>query len=116
LVGYDLLPIYDHWWLKSADENWKSRTFDEYYVYQPFGSRPAGGGKKMGGTFYGRKESSNKAKPFWGWHDNNTRKRNILATGQWALDPAYAITRSVTYPPGTAPSTDYTFNPYLGIQ
>ena len=73
-------------------------------------------GRKMGGTFYGRKESSNKAKPFWGWHDNATRKKNLVNTGQWALDPAYSLTRSVTYPAGLEPSLDYTFNPYLGVE
>ena len=116
LIGYELLPIYDHWWKKSADENWKDRTFDEYYVYAPFGGRPAGNGRKMGGTFYGRKESSNKAKPFWGWHDTATRKKNLVNTGQWALDPAYSLTRNVTFPPGAEPSLDYTFNPYLGVE
>lgn len=116
LVGYELLPIYNHWWLKSNDEAWKDRTFDEYYVYQPFAGRPAGTGRKMGGTFYGRKQSSNKAKPFWGWHDNATRKKNINNTGQWGLDPAYAVGKNVTFPAGEEPSTTYTFNPYLGIE
>ncbi len=88
----------------------------EDLVYQPFAGRPAGTGRKMGGTFYGRKQSSNKAKPFWGWHDNATRKKNINNTGQWGLDPAYAVGKNVTFPAGEEPSTTYTFNPYLGIE
>ena len=116
LVGYELLPIHQYWWSKSADENWGSRTFDEFFVYTPFGGRPAGNGRRMGGTFLGRKESSNKAKPFWGWHDNATLKKNILAPGQWALDPAYAVQKNVSYPYGMEPSVDYTFNPYLNIE
>ena len=116
LVGYELLPIYDHWWKKSSDEAWKDRTFDEFYVYTPFGGRPAGNGRKMGGTFLGRKESSNKAKPFWGWHDNATLKKKLESTGQWALDPAYSVARNLTFPAGSEPSADYTFNPYLGVE
>ena len=115
LVGYDLLPIYDTWWKKSADESWTAHTFDEFFVYAPFGGRP-GSGRKLGGTFLGRKEASNKAKPFWGWHDTATLKKNLIATGQWALDPAYSVSRDVTFPPGMEPSLDYTYNPYLGIE
>jgi hypothetical protein len=117
LVGYDLLPIYDHWWSKaSEDSGWRDRTFDEFYVYSAFGGRPSGQGKSIGGTFLGRKESSNKAKPFWGWHDSATLKKKVLATGQWGLDPAYAVSRNVTFPSGEAPSMNYTYNPYLGIE
>ena len=56
-----------------------------------------------------------KAKPFWGWHDEATRRRRILATGQWAADPAYAISRNLTFPPDRPVSTEYVFNPYLDI-
>ncbi|MEZ5403609.1 MAG: hypothetical protein R2729_28270 [Bryobacteraceae bacterium] len=115
LVGYELLSIKDQWWSKAVEGQWGERTFDEYYVYQPFGGRPAGRGQRIGSTFLGRKQSSNKAKPFWGWHDNNTRKKNVLNTGQWGLDPAYAVGRDVQFPPGEQPSTDYTYNPYLGV-
>lgn len=117
LVGYDLLPIYDHWWSKAVEESgWRDRTFDEYYIYAPLGGRPAGAGKRIGGTFLGRKEAANKAKPFWGWHDSATLKKKVLATGQWGLDPAYAVSRNLTFPPGEAPSLDYTYNPYLAIE
>jgi hypothetical protein len=117
LVGYELLPIYHHWWVRAAeDSGWKYKTFDEHYVYQPFGNRPAGSGKKIGSTFLGRKESSNKAKPFWGWHDTVTKRKSILNAGQWGLDPAYAVQKNLTFPPGEAPSLDYTYNPYLGIE
>jgi len=116
LVGYELLPILDEWWSKCVEGEWKDRTFDEYYVYVPFGNRPAGSGKRIGSTFLGRKESSNKAKPFWGWHDNATRGKKLLNTGQWGLDPAYSVSRNVTFPIGEAPALDYTYNPYLGIE
>ena len=116
LVGYELLPIYDQWWKKTIDESWTAHTFDEFFIYKPFGGRPAGPGRRMGGTFLGRKESSNKAKPFWGWHDNATLKKNILATGQWGLDPAYGVSRGLTFPAGNEPALDYTYNPYLGIE
>ena len=116
LVGYELLPILDHWWKKSSSEGWTDRTFDEYYVYAPFGNRPAGNGRKMGGTFYGRKESSNKAKPFWGWHDTASRKKGLIATGQWGLDPAYAVSQFLRFPAGEAPALEYTYNPYLNIE
>jgi hypothetical protein len=118
LVGYELLPIYDQWWLKGTDSSgWRERSFDEFYTYQPFGNRPGvpASKGKISGAFWGRKEASNKARPFWGWFDNSTRKRKILNTGQWGLDPAYAILQSVRFPAGEEPSTDYTFNPYLGV-
>ena len=51
------------------------------------------------------------AKPFWGWHDNDTLKQKLLAKGQWGLDPAYAITRNLTLPGPV--SMRYVFNPYL---
>jgi hypothetical protein len=116
LVGYELLPIYDHWWKKTIDAQWSGRTFDEFFSYVPFGGRPAAKAARMGGTFLGRNQSSNKAKPFWGWHDTATLKKKLLNTGQWGLDPAYSVTRNVAFPSGAEPSLDYTYNPYLGIE
>jgi hypothetical protein len=114
LVGYDLLPIYDEWWSRAAEGKGDARTFDDYFSYQPFGGRPA---LKfaIGGAFLGRKESSNKAKPFWGWHDTLTLKKKALAVGQWGLDPAYAVTQNVRYPAGQPFSLVYLYNPYLGF-
>lgn len=114
LVGYDLLPIYEEWWLKAQEGKWDARTFDDYFLYQPFGDRPAIG-FRIGGAFYGRKEAANKAKPFWGWHDSATLKRRILAVGQWGLDPAYAVSRNLRFPADEPFSLDYVYNPYLGI-
>ena len=79
---------------------------------------PTGGGlvrriRKSRGSFLGRKFGSNKAKPFWGWHDRRTRKKKVLATGQWALDPAYAVSQNLKIPGRF--SLDYVFNPYLDI-
>lgn len=116
-VGYTLLPIYDELWSKgnkdSADSN---DTFEDFYVYQPFGNRPKANAKFIAGAFHGRTASDNMAKPFWAWHDKRTKDKKILNTGQWALDPAYSITQSLSFPDNKPVSTEYIFNPYLDIQ
>ncbi len=116
LVGYDLLPILDHWWRKSElGPEWKEHTFDDFFVYEPFGGRPRTPNGRLGGAFYGRKQAENKAKPFWGWHDIRTLRGKVLARGQWGLDPAYAVSRNLRFPADRPFSLDYTYNPYLGI-
>jgi hypothetical protein len=113
-VGYQLLPIYHHWWLRAHEGTGRDdRTFDEYYTYIPQGNRPRAKYQQIAGSFLGREQSSNKAKPFWGWHDNRTRKRDAIATGQWALDPAYSVSKNLRIPGRF--SLDYVYNPYLGI-
>jgi hypothetical protein len=115
-VGYELLPILEHWWPKSQmGAAWSGRTFDDFFDYTPFGNRPAPKNRRVSGAFLGRKHSANKARPFWGWSDLRTRNRKILATGQWGLDPAYAVSRNLTFPPGRRVSLDYVYNPYLDI-
>ncbi|MBS1827896.1 MAG: hypothetical protein JST93_21485 [Acidobacteria bacterium] len=113
-VGYELLPILTHWWARATNDQ-NQRMFDEFGPYEPFGNRPRAKAAIMGKTFLGRKESSNKAKPFWGWHDNNTLKAKVLNAGQWGLDPAYAITQGLRFPADMKVSLDYIYNPYLGI-
>jgi hypothetical protein len=114
LVGYDLLPIYDHWWVRSNNgEGRRDRMFDEYYQYIPFGGRPTPREREISGAFYGRMHSSNKARPFWGWFDNRTMKQKAVATGQWGLDPAYAVSQNLRMPRPF--SLNYVFNPYLGV-
>ncbi|MDX1981995.1 MAG: hypothetical protein SFV51_17115 [Bryobacteraceae bacterium] len=112
-VGYELLPILTHWWARAGSD--QERMFDEFGPYEPWGGRPGAKLERMGKTFLGRKESSNKAKPFWGWHDNKTLKAKVLNAGQWGMDPAYAYSRNLTFPQSMAWSLDYTYNPYLGI-
>jgi len=111
LVGYDLLPIYFEWWLKTSSGG--GRTFDDFFTYQPNGGRPRAAFDSIGGAFLGRTNGSNNAKPFWGWHDNRTNRRNVLAVGQWGLDPAYSVSRNLRFPGDF--STDYLFNPYLAL-
>ena len=115
LVGYDLLPIYQHWWLRvcASEHAGAPRLFDDYGPYAPYGGRPRSPCSSMGRTFLGRKMSSNKAKPFWGWHDVLTQKRKALAAGQWGLDPAYGVSRNLRFPGEF--SLDYIHNPYLGV-
>ncbi|MFN0106836.1 MAG: hypothetical protein ACKV2U_32685 [Bryobacteraceae bacterium] len=112
-VGYDLISIEDTWWQR-AQQAAGDRIFDAPYDYQPFGNRPGGGLRYMG-SFRGRKHGANKAKPFWGWHDERTRRGKVLNTGQWALDPAFAMTRNLIWPATLPVDLDYIYNPYLGV-
>ena len=110
-VGYDLLPIYEHFWLPAHSGDAASVAFGSHFRYRPAGGRPAASFDRLAGAFRGRRHGADKAKPFWGWSDNDTRKSGILATGQWGLDPAYAVTRNLTLPGPV--SLRYTFNPFL---
>jgi hypothetical protein len=112
-IGYDLISIEDTWWAR-AKQTGTDRLFDAAFDYQPFGNRPGAGTRYMG-SFWGRKQSANKAKPFWGWHDERTRRGKVLNTGQWALDPAYSVTKNITWPAAMPVELDYIYNPYLEI-
>ncbi len=115
-VGYALLPIYEHWWLRAIDDSGRTeRMFADYYTYAPLGDRPLTPVSMIPGAFLGTAKAANKARPFWGWFDDRTLKQGILAKGQWALDPAYSFTRNLRFPDDLPVSLDYTFNPYLGI-
>ncbi len=109
-VSYQLLPILGHWWRRSQDD---AGTFAGDFRYQPYGQRPAASRTSLPAAFNGRKFGKNKAKPFWGWHDRRTRKKKILATGQWGLDPAYGVSRNLKLPQPF--SLTYIYNPYLGL-
>ena len=111
-VGYDLLPIYDHWWVPAhVQPEPRRQTFSSYFRYHPHGGRPGASHVSLAGAFRGVLHGVDMAKPFWGWHDDDTHDRKVLARGQWALDPAYGISRNLTLPGPV--SLDYTFNPYL---
>lgn len=114
-VGYALLPIYEHWWLRSDIGNRNESAFADFFTYQPYGDRPIPPNSLIAGAFLGIRESVNKAKPFWGWHDDRTLKAGILARGQWGLDPAYGFSRNLHFPPELPISLTYVFNPYLGV-
>ena len=113
-VGYDLLPIYHHWWARARQDSQEGeRAFSAFYNYVPFGNRPRMRYPNVAGSFFGLKHSRDKAKPFWGWHDVSTQRKKILATGQWAVDPAYSTAQNLRFPPDRPMSADYIFNPYL---
>jgi hypothetical protein len=102
--------------LRAVDNSGRSDgTFADYYTYTPLGDRPVPTTGQIPGAFLGVAKAANKARPFWGWHDERTLKNNILARGQWALDPAYSFTRNLRFPDDLPVSLNYTFNPYLGI-
>jgi hypothetical protein len=113
-VGYELLPIYDHWWLRALETTADNATFGGYGPYKPFGDRP-GINRPIPVAFSGVKFGANKARPFWGWFDMNSQRRRILAAGQWAVDPAYAMTRGFRFAADKPMSLDYVFNPYIGL-
>ncbi len=114
LVGYQLLPAYEELWLRATGEPSRdTRTFAEYFDYHPYGNRPRPTDPRIPEAFYGRAKGSNKAKPFWGWHDRRTEKKKVLSTGQWGLDPAYGVSRNLRLPEPF--SLDYAFNLFLGI-
>lgn len=111
-VGYELLPIYQHWWVPAHERRGeRGRMFSGYFRYRPYGGRPLAAYPTLAGAFFGRKHAANRAKPFWGWHDGRSRKRRVLATGQWALDPAYSVSRNLALPQPF--SLRYVYNPYL---
>ncbi|MBY0505452.1 MAG: hypothetical protein K2X03_16180 [Bryobacteraceae bacterium] len=114
-VGYELLSIHDHWWARANDRQPGNLAFSAFYDYQPLGGRPKMK-SAVGGSFRGFKHGADKAKPFWGWHDMATQRRKILATGQWAADPAYGISRNLNFPPSLPVSLNYVYNPYLDIE
>lgn len=113
-VGYALLPIYDEWWPRgNQDSDRPNETFENFFTYEPFGGRPGAKAKFIAGAFRGRTASDNMAKPFWAWHDRRSRDKKVLNTGQWALDPAYAVSVNLRFPADLPVSTRYVFNPYL---
>jgi hypothetical protein len=42
-----------------------------------------------------------------------TQRRRVLATGQWALDPAYAVTRNLVFPSDEEFSLRYVYHPFF---
>jgi hypothetical protein len=112
-VSYELLPMQEHWWTRATSrEGQESRTFEEYARYAPLGGRPEVASDEIGTAFLGRK-FANRGRPFWGWHDTISRARRILATGQWGLDPAYAVSMTLRLPAGVPFSLEYLYNPFL---
>jgi hypothetical protein len=116
-IGYDLLPIYEHWWKRhqKADAH-RDQMFADFVPYKPFGGRPRPENANLASAFLGKKHAANKARPFWGWFDEAGRRKKIFAPGQWALDPAYSVRQSLRFPANEKWSFDYTFNPYLGFE
>jgi hypothetical protein len=114
-VGYELLPIYHHWWRGARSPAEGGKMFSDFDAYTPLGGRPGMKHPQVAGAFLGVKHAKDKARPFWGWHDMTTKRRKILADGQWGADPAYSLTRNLSFPSSHPVSVDYTFNPWLNV-
>lgn len=116
-VSYDLVPIEQTWWPKGSGEtDQANETFEKFFVYQPRGGRPSTSTTFIAGSFTGRSKGASLAKPFWGWHDNRTKRKKVLGRGQWALDPAYAVSVNYKWPENKPVSLDYVYNPFLAIE
>lgn len=115
-IGYDLLPIYEHWWKPHQRSDAQGgKMFADFVEYRPFGNRPRPENASLASAFLGRKHASNKARPFWGWFDEAGKRKKVFAPGQWALDPAYSVRQSLKFPNNEKWSFDYIYNPYLGV-
>lgn len=115
-IGYELLPIYEHWWKPHQRSDAQGGSmFADFTEYRPFGNRPRPENPSLASAFLGKKHAANKARPFWGWFDEAGKRKKVFAPGQWALDPAYSVRQSLKFPTNEKWSYDYTFNPYLGV-
>ena len=111
-IGYDLLPIYEALWTRSASG--KNETFGDQHDYgivvADLGSGPVP--LKLGirgSAFNGVVGAPNMARPPWGWFDGTERDRPL---GEWFLQPAEVTRRRWQLP--DAFSTVYTYHPFLG--
>ena len=98
-VGYNLLPIYDHWWVRAHEGNGKKdRTFDAYYRYEPFGNRPRTRYAEIAGSFYGKVGIDEQGEAFLGLarqpdpEKESARYRTVgTRSGVWCLaEPEHA--------------------------
>lgn len=116
-VSYELLSAYEHWWARATSRDaLAARAFADFFRYTPFGNRPRATADEIAAAFWGRKYAVNQARPFWGWYDSLALSRKLLSTGQWGLDPAYAVTVSLKFPSSPPFSLDYVYNPYLEVR
>jgi hypothetical protein len=97
-VGYDLIPIYDTFWVRA--QTGENETFGEALDY---GTRSilkfqAGNSAEkieqklgvLGSALRGEVGAKNKARPPWAWFDGKERDR---PRGEWFFDPATVIAR-----------------------
>jgi hypothetical protein len=117
-VGYDLIPIYDTFWIRAQKGG--NETFGEAFNYQTrtlLKFQPDKTAEKvqrklgsLGSAFLGKVGSKNKARPPWAWLDDSERER---PRGEWFFDPASVIARHFNL--GKEFSEAYVYNPYFKI-
>ena len=117
-IGYDLIPIYSTLWQQA--QTGENETYGEAAEYQKFTlSRPSPSDSaqsvdlmpgKLGAAFRGTVGFKNKARPPWGWFDENEKDR---PKGEWFFDPASVIARHFNL--GGSFSRVYVYHPYFRI-
>ncbi len=117
-IGYDLLSIYDTFWLqaqKGENETYgesldfESRSFFRILTGQAPEKVEHNLGV-LGVALRGTVGFKNKSRPPWGWFDSSERDR---PRGEWFFDPAAVIARHFNL--GEGFSTAYVYNPYFKI-
>jgi hypothetical protein len=117
-VGYDLIPIYDTFWVRAQEG--ENETFGESFDYGKrsllgfqAGASPEKNERKLGvlgSAFRGEAGAKNKSRPPWGWFDAKARDRPY---GEWFFDPAAVIAGHFGL--GDGFSRAYVYNPYFKI-
>lgn len=120
-ASYDLLPIYDTFWLRALAAQEPNNTFGELY---DFGTRlseatPVAANRtrrvefalgRIGVALRGDVAGKNKARMPWGWQDSSDKN---LVMGDWFLDPAKTL--AAHFPAARDISPRYVSNPFAGI-
>ena len=120
-ASYDLLPIYDTFWLRALAAQEPNYTFGELYDFGALTTEATSlaGNRtrrvefalgRIGVALRGDVAGKNKARMPWGWSD--TADQN-LAMGDWFLDPAKTL--AAHFPAARDISHRYVSNPFAGI-
>lgn len=125
---YLLRPLLTSWWLH-RDESGPTGLFaDTQFKYAPADARPMGSGQPLGSRFNSALDTGDFGRPPWAWQWHPTALSASyydLPRGMPFFDPAWVLWNRLGGKTATVPawdpatksgfSTDYCFNPFLGI-
>lgn len=120
-ASYDLLPIYDTFWLRALAAEEPNDTFGEVHDFGTLmtAATSIAGNRtrrvefalgRVGVALRGDVAGKNKARMPWGWYDEADQD---LVMGDWFLNPAKTL--AVHFPTARDISDRYVSNPFAGI-